>query len=716
MVQRYPGGQPVGYEPVLDGTEVVSVWGRNPNDANKPRTLSQQTTTQAIADLSGQVINVMAYGAKGDGVTDDTIAIQAALDAGFAGAINVYFPKPAFYYRISAGLTVGTDASAGRLVRGWRVFGDGPGDGDGLGGSPIRLFGTAIDAILTVNSGVWRYCDFSDFCLQLDIAASATYGLLFKSTEFSQHTVRRVGIAGIAAVNAITAFAILIGTGANGEFILFEDVFANNVGNFFYSNAGQAYVQSFVHARNLNMASGGVHFHLAPVDVGGGLDILDFNGGCQQIGGISNSTLLLDEGNASCINMIGGRVEHVTQVYNGSAQSIQVTPNIRIQGMEIVCDFDPTNGALAFSAAITNANPGTGLSGAGVFLVDHVQFQADNGNVTFPVNWEGGGWNVTKFRDSIWWNFARPPYVIGSESAVDVSVEFEACRANGIAATTGDRHAVFPFDRHIDAQQLSPGIRSVRGDSAWTQAGLPENQITNPQLANANGGGLPLAPWVLVNSSGIDFEDWNGTRPPRSSSPWARTFVLPSSVVLYQDITAADLSSGAIAKYSIDGIPFSYITWQLLINELAGTTTGKFELLNNIDGTVYDSREFKTSGSPIWPRIITLSAAIRQLGSTSYPQIRITNAGANDLIVDMSWQFVGVNFNSALGALSAAALTQESVVSAQLILTEPANLAYMADSYGSAAVNPLPNLSGKIYMSSTDHKLTFHDGTAWRKL
>lgn len=51
------------------------------------------------------VVNVKSYGAKGDGVTDDSAAIQAAINA--AGTSQcVWFPKSASYYLCGTGLTV----------------------------------------------------------------------------------------------------------------------------------------------------------------------------------------------------------------------------------------------------------------------------------------------------------------------------------------------------------------------------------------------------------------------------------------------------------------------------------------------------------------------------------------------------------------------------------------------------------------------------------
>ena len=55
--------------------------------------------------IEGAVINVLDYGAVGDGVVDDTAAIQAAITAAMVGtANNVFFPSGT--YKVSATLTI----------------------------------------------------------------------------------------------------------------------------------------------------------------------------------------------------------------------------------------------------------------------------------------------------------------------------------------------------------------------------------------------------------------------------------------------------------------------------------------------------------------------------------------------------------------------------------------------------------------------------------
>jgi hypothetical protein len=111
--------------------------------SSTPRTLADQlatlpdaqitatgsTTARSLAARAADVINVKDYGAKGDGVADDTAAIKAALDAAPLNTGNApyYSPStginggsvflPRGSYKVTAPLT---------FSRGVRILGDGP--------------------------------------------------------------------------------------------------------------------------------------------------------------------------------------------------------------------------------------------------------------------------------------------------------------------------------------------------------------------------------------------------------------------------------------------------------------------------------------------------------------------------------------------------------------------------------------------------------------
>jgi hypothetical protein len=61
-----------------------------------PITATGSTTARSLQDRFADVVNVKDYGAVGDGVTDDTIAIKAAILAG-AGKV-VFFPSGTYNY------------------------------------------------------------------------------------------------------------------------------------------------------------------------------------------------------------------------------------------------------------------------------------------------------------------------------------------------------------------------------------------------------------------------------------------------------------------------------------------------------------------------------------------------------------------------------------------------------------------------------------------
>lgn len=153
-------------------------------------------TAGGMADLwaaindSDLFYNVRFYGAKGDGVTDDTAAIQATITAcENAGSGVVYLPTVTASYLISAPLVVSSDNV--------RIKGDGRGSqlqatsamstapmiwvkGPGLAGQ--FRHGTRVSDLLLVNT-----------------VASSALGIEFDSTYYA--TIERVDIEGVYSID-----------------------------------------------------------------------------------------------------------------------------------------------------------------------------------------------------------------------------------------------------------------------------------------------------------------------------------------------------------------------------------------------------------------------------------------------------------------------------------------------------------------------------------
>jgi hypothetical protein len=141
-------------------------------------TAEQKFAGPITASINSQ-INVMAppYNAKGDGITDDAVAINAACTAAKAlhPAAVVYFPKPSNVYLTST-LTQCTNVS---------LLGQAPGTGNALGGGGVTLRGKPGQDIIhgedpntvsapTFGGSTWSI-NHIQFMLDDSIDASASF-------------------------------------------------------------------------------------------------------------------------------------------------------------------------------------------------------------------------------------------------------------------------------------------------------------------------------------------------------------------------------------------------------------------------------------------------------------------------------------------------------------------------------------------------------------
>ena len=82
----------------------------NGHSLNNLLSLSQNTATGYKGILKGGIYDVVDYGATGDGTTDDTAAIQAAIDAAAtAGGGIVYIPPSSTPYMVTSSLNIAGD-------------------------------------------------------------------------------------------------------------------------------------------------------------------------------------------------------------------------------------------------------------------------------------------------------------------------------------------------------------------------------------------------------------------------------------------------------------------------------------------------------------------------------------------------------------------------------------------------------------------------------
>jgi len=126
-----------------------------------------------------ETVSVKDFGATGDGVTDDTAAIQAAATYCSANAKTLYAPTPAFQYLITSTITINSP-----FVGEWA---------SGLGSGSIGPF--VARSNITVFKVIGSRLNIENIGIHFDLGAPATsnaIGFLFgdSTTQFSNNFVR----------------------------------------------------------------------------------------------------------------------------------------------------------------------------------------------------------------------------------------------------------------------------------------------------------------------------------------------------------------------------------------------------------------------------------------------------------------------------------------------------------------------------------------------
>jgi hypothetical protein len=135
--------------------------------------------TQPLQDKGGQVFNVKAYGATGDGVTDDTAAIQSAINAVPADGGIVFFPIGK--YIVSSTLTIGDGTVSAYSTRhGLSLIGAGTNNLLSIRGARLFWNGAMGGQMINVNG---PYVGFSIRELYLDCHNLANNALVLTHTN-----------------------------------------------------------------------------------------------------------------------------------------------------------------------------------------------------------------------------------------------------------------------------------------------------------------------------------------------------------------------------------------------------------------------------------------------------------------------------------------------------------------------------------------------------
>ncbi len=286
--------------------------------------------------------------------SDDIAAVNGTLASAISQGLGVYAPTGV--YLCSAAVNIGNATNHG-TVQGFMLRGDGDGFQSGHGGTAFKYTGPRIETGIinifdTINqSGAFE--NFGVFAALPSVTANpmaAKYGILLNSSNFNSHAFRNISANGVEC-----GYALLAGGGANGETMDFHRCRSSYSRGFFYCDNGQAFSPNFYNCAGLMWDPGNTYFHF----VSGTGNIVGFNGSTARYspGLTSNTTLIRNDSSFGYLNVVGGRIEQCTQVYNRPQGTDDAHCVVNIEGMHFVVDNDLASSTNTIKSFIRCSGP-----------------------------------------------------------------------------------------------------------------------------------------------------------------------------------------------------------------------------------------------------------------------------------------------------------------------------------------------------------------------
>jgi len=721
-----------GYYKAGDGAEGFFMWDEASTLPDNAGTIidpsGAATSGRWIRITRAASVTPLWWGARFDDSTDDTRAIQAAIDFAVSTGADVLLPPGTA--KITQTLTLST--AGHRLQSGFRFAGRGKFGDSGASmrdgsGTLLKFYGdtNSAPAIVNIDRSLWRYTTVSDVSLICVTPAACRFGILFSSSEFSQHSIENVTVD-----NVKIAFAILKGSGANGEFTRFTNCSAGRVSAFFYNNSGQAFTHRFDHC-TCGLLSGGTYFILdiaSGISPGGGLIVTDFNatgGAAGDPTPPTNTTLFQSNQSISPVSFSGGRVEHLTRLFNLLPDFVGL--NLSIRNMEFTIDCDPTLKGYAVGALVTVHD------NASIISISDCRFDATKGKEVFGIDVTDCAdyGPIISFANCDLGGFVASPKILGLRQDTMTLIQFADCRlsTNFRLPVRGGRMGSDrkqPLNMRWGAMAAEEAVRSrsLSATNALIASGRPSNLLSVPAICTFNGSldakSSPDAPWIAIgNASGFRVSRADlAAENIRSSSPWARTIVLEPGCGIYQDVSKIDLAAESdVSRYFY--APVHELFYQSLISSIDGKGSLRIALENSVNEEIYDETVLKgSSAQSSGPHLISLLARVPPLDQPSHFRLKIHNTGtAGTIMLSMAWQFASPKQDgSYVGIEGVSELQDRWAMSAESVRAWGRfMLPYKSDGVGSAAANPAKDLYSDQYMSADDGRLTYFAGNVWCK-